>query len=164
MRSNILWAITRDVSVYSRLKNKIVIDKNTNCWNWVGAKFKDGYGLFTLDGRHVGVHRVMFSIFNNYIPEKLCVCHKCDNPLCCNPEHLFLGTLNDNVQDCINKGRRNIPKGEKHYKTNLKNVDIIEIRKDTRSPKLIAKDYSVSVPTIYDIKTKHTWKSVKEIL
>lgn len=83
------------------------------CWEWTGAKNRpNGYGIKRVGGRKgfgLLVHRMAWEIFNSEIPEGLSVCHKCDNRLCVNPAHLFLGTAKDNTQDMIAKGRGSRP-------------------------------------------------------
>jgi hypothetical protein len=81
------------------------IDKTTKCWNWNGRKTKAGYGQTGPHGHHLYVHRASYAMFNGPISEGMDVCHKCDNPSCYRPEHLFLGTARDNLRDCSAKGR-----------------------------------------------------------
>lgn len=83
------------------------VDKKSDndCWNWTrGRSSQLGYGSFKL-GNEQYTHRLAWELTNGKIPEGLCVCHHCDNPLCCNPNHLFLGTVKDNMQDRDMKGR-----------------------------------------------------------
>ena len=90
------------------------INKTDYCWNWIGSKNKSGYGLFILGKRVTGfqkslrvkAHRFSFYLHYGYIDENLLTCHKCDNPSCVNPEHIFLGTHLDNYNDCEKKKRR----------------------------------------------------------
>lgn len=82
------------------------IEKRENgCWEWKGPFFQSGYGRVILNGRSQRVHRVSFQLFNGEFDKSLFVCHKCDNPKCVNPKHLFVGTCKDNTHDSINKGR-----------------------------------------------------------
>src|SRR5690349_13982377 len=79
---------------------------STPCIEWDGTRHVKGYGQITIRGRTVRAHRLAWEKANGPIPEGMMVCHKCDNPPCINPEHLFLGTSKDNAQDSIIKGRR----------------------------------------------------------
>ena len=80
------------------------VEKTDSCWNWK-ASLKSGYGGFQYNGHFVRAHRASWHMHNGPIPEGIFICHKCDNPLCVNPEHLFLGTHRDNVLDAVSKGR-----------------------------------------------------------
>jgi HNH endonuclease len=93
------------------------------------------------------------------IPTGLCVLHKCDVRACVNPEHLFLGTQNDNVQDCKNKGR--IARGAEHHQAKFSETDVLSIRSDQRMLCTIAQEYSVSIESISAIKRRKTWNHIE---
>jgi hypothetical protein len=81
------------------------VDKSGECWNWIGAKNNKGYGVF----RRTLAHRVSYTLSYGDIPyDKPCICHKCDNTICVNPDHLFPGTDEDNKRDMLNKRKRMI--------------------------------------------------------
>jgi len=78
---------------------------NEDCWEWQRGRDDGGYGCVCYSGKRYGAHRLAWELTNGPIPEGLLVCHSCDNPPCCNPKHLFLGTHGDNMQDALTKGR-----------------------------------------------------------
>src|SRR3990167_1102674 len=82
------------------------VRKLNRCWIWKGGKNKTGYGRFFFKNRLWSSHRCMWEMTNGDIPKGMNVLHRCDNPSCVNPEHLFLGTQKDNMSDCIKKGRK----------------------------------------------------------
>ena len=136
------------------------INKNglNGCWTWIGAKNKNGYGQ--IDNK--GTHRISWELHNGPIPKGLCVCHKCDEPSCVNPEHLFLGTFEKNSQDMTNKNRQ--AKGEKINNSKLKEWQVLEIRVKYETGKYtteqLAGEYNVNKSTIRRIVKKITWKHI----
>lgn len=90
--------------MYERFWAKV--DKSGSCWLWTGATTK-GYGQLTHEKRHLYAHRFSWEIANGQIPKGYVVCHRCDTPLCVNPDHLFVGRQRENIADCIRKGRTN---------------------------------------------------------
>ena len=82
------------------------IQKENSCWIWIAAMASNNYGHLVHEGKDLYAHRGSWELHNGKIPNGLCALHKCDNPSCVNPKHLFLGTYKDNTQDMISKGRR----------------------------------------------------------
>lgn len=126
-----------------------------SCWPWTGPRDRDGYGVTGIE--RLGerrAHRVAWFLQNGAIPAGLVVCHSCDNPLCCNPAHLFTGTTRDNVMDCIRKGRR--PTGEQSRQAKLTDADLAVVWSllDAKVPQtVIAARFGVCQATIGHIKT-----------
>jgi len=133
------------------------VDKSQNCWVWTAQKHhRDNYGHFKVKGKPVRAHRMSYELTYGPIPDKLGVCHTCDNPPCVRPDHLFLGTQVDNLQDASKKGRL---KGLGTRK--LTEDQVIAILKDTRIQREIAKEYNISQHHISMIKLKRCWKHVR---
>lgn len=91
-------------SIKCTIKGRTKISEN-KCWEWQGCFDSHGYGLIRFGKTPTRVHRESYKIFKGQIPDKLLICHHCDNPKCCNPEHLFLGSYKDNMQDAQKKNR-----------------------------------------------------------
>src|SRR6476659_7325551 len=90
-----------------RFFDKVI--KTDSCWNWTASTRGRGYGAFRLNGKVIDAHRVSYVLHKGEIPDSLLVCHTCDNRLCVNPDHLFLGTYKDNHEDARLKGRTVVP-------------------------------------------------------
>lgn len=143
------------------------ISRSEGCHVWTGTVNDSGYGLFKIGWKkgQVRAHRYSWELANGKIPEGLFVLHKCDNPICVNPDHLFLGTQADNIKDMDEKGRRVSSRiarffGEDHPHSRLTEDQVRKIREDSRTQAVIAKDYGVGQMTISRIKTNTTWKHV----
>lgn len=138
-----------------------VVDKATGCWIWSMYKNPDGYGQITVDGRSRSAHRVSYAVNRGPIPEGWLVCHRCDNPSCVNPDHLFVGTNADNLGDMARKGRHKPCKGEKHGRAKLTEADVIAIRasQGVSHSKLAAK-FGISKTQITRIRGGEYWQTV----
>jgi len=132
----------------------------TDCWNWIGAKNRGGYGYFYADKRLIAAHRFSWEILYGPIPENLFCLHRCDNPACVNPSHLFLGTLQDNRRDCVSKNRQ--AKGSETNKSSLTDKDIVDIRrlKNTFTFAELGDIYDVSSEAIWSICHRKSWKHI----
>ena len=95
-------------SMIDRLTDKILINQNTDCWEWTAGVNNLGYGMIRDGKRMRSAHRVSYEEHVGKIPPGMCVCHTCDNPKCINPKHLWLGTRKQNTQDMIDKKRHRI--------------------------------------------------------
>lgn len=152
------------------------VEKTDSCWLWRGQKSgPHGYGKIGAAGSkgNILAHRCAWQLTYGDIPDGLCVLHKCDNPPCVNPEHLFLGTMTDNMADKTAKGRQQ--KGESSGYNVLTETQVREIRRRYANRKLvnkrtakgdpdaitaIAADYGVSFVTIFDLVKRKTWAHV----
>lgn len=104
-------------TLVKRFANKINFSSPRGCWEWDGARNSGGYGYFSVNGKQERATKVSYFLANGQFNNDLCVCHRCDNPSCVNPAHLFLGTKKDNTQDMLVKGRgANQNKGKTHCK------------------------------------------------
>jgi len=147
-----------DPKVIERFVPKYIKNLSTQCWDWQAQKDKDGYGVFSFNQRPIQAHRASFLIYKGDIPRKFLVCHHCDNPSCVNPEHLFLGTNSDNMQDMLNKGRGNYAKGSTIGVSKLTEKGVIFIRASTLSSRELSQKFKVSYPHICLIRQGKTWK------
>jgi HNH endonuclease len=150
----------KSTPIEKRFWSKVNKKEPDDCWEWISYKFSNGYGAIKVDGQNVGAHRISYKL-NVGDPKDLHVCHKCDNPSCVNPKHLFLGTNLENTQDRNRKNRQAKPMGILHPNVKLSEQDIIDIREKInqgRTQRSIAKDYGISQQQVCAINTKKAWK------
>lgn len=139
----------------------------SGCWEWHGSNDR-GYGRIFYQGITYTVTRVVYYLYYAIDPEEFAVCHKCDNPPCVNPLHLFLGTNSENILDMHRKGRhrptgpRNPVKGESHTGAKLKDAQVRDIRSKYATGQYslnqLAREYGVSKRLILVIKQGKAWK------
>jgi hypothetical protein len=144
-------------------KNGAICERlGSRCWVWMAGKNKDGYGKFAVDHRKtIASNRMAWELVNGPITDGLCVLHKCDNPPCCNPGHLFLGTNYDNIVDMVTKGRSWSIDGENNYKHKLTWSDVIAIRDPKNriyTTRQLANQYNVHKSTIQRVLNGERWK------
>lgn len=152
-----------DLSVEEKMSFLAKVDNSRDenkCWPWKASKLSNGYGQLTIKQMHFLAHRISWFIYCGRIPSGLNVLHKCDNPSCVNPNHLFLGTQKENMKDKVDKGRAytGIHKGEKNPANKLTADDVRDMRSKNGTLKEIAKEYGVSFGLIGHIKSKRLWK------
>jgi hypothetical protein len=123
------------------------VNKSNGCWTWNKTLSYDGYGKIKINGKDWLAHRYSMFLAGHAIEGKV-VCHKCDNPSCVNPAHLFVGTQADNIKDMIDKGRYVKPQSK------LSIEDIIAIQNSTDSYKEIGKRFNISASYVCNIKRK----------
>ena len=140
------------------LQKLIVVDESTGCHVWQGKPNANGYGRVGVDGKDVLAHRFAYAIKHGDIPSNLAVCHHCDNRLCVNVDHLFLGTISDNHADMVSKGRQQ--KGSRHYRAKLTEADVVAIRNSAEQKPTLAVKYGVAYGTIKSIVNRQNWKHV----
>lgn len=134
----------------------------TGCWIWERGVFaKDGYGFTRHNGKQLAAHRYSWFMHYGEIEGNLFVCHKCDERLCVNPDHLFLGTAQQNADDMLRKGRLVGRKGAAQWNAKLTDDQVRAIRADTRIQRLVAEDYGISVNTIGKIQRRQRWTHVQ---
>lgn len=141
---------------------KLVPNMDTRCWSWLGRKNDSGYGQFNIGDKGITISRYSYILHYGLIPSGMLVCHKCDNPECTNPDHLFLGSTKDNTRDSINKGR--FAWGEKSGMAKLTCDNVIEIRILWKSGlhdlKQLSDRFNVHKVTISSVVNNKSWRSV----
>jgi hypothetical protein len=158
------------LSLKERFERHYTPEPNSGCWLWTGV-VAAGYGKLRRDSDPSkpldGAHRVSYELFKGEIPDGHVVCHKCDVRNCVNPDHLFVGTYKDNMQDAARKGRMNwkskdrkLPVGEQHHSAKLTTEDVIAIRQLPISGVEAAQRFGVRPITISRIRRGLIWRHV----
>jgi len=151
------------IPIEVRFWSKVKMGKLNECWEWQGAVASNGYGNLkkSFSNNSINSHRISWELHKGKIPKELHVLHKCDNKLCVNPNHLYLGTNKDNMRD---KAERNFNiKGEKNHSAKYTNKDILKIRglyKNGVKQIDIAKIFNTKQGAISDIVNRKVWKHI----
>lgn len=139
------------------------------CWLWTRAKaVAGGYGIFGPSFKRVyRAHRFSWTVVHGPIPAGMFICHHCDNPPCVRPDHLFLGTNQENMRDCADKGRSKLDpqRGEAHHSATVTERQVRDIRRryaQSQTPKVISKELGVSYRATWCIVHRLTWKDVAD--
>jgi hypothetical protein len=140
---------------FSRFKKS-----DSGCWEWTAHRDKDGYGFMPASGTSIRAHRFSYEYHYGEIPNGLVVCHKCDNPGCVNPDHLFVGTIKDNCRDMLSK-ERDAMIGSRNNKAILSEQQALEIKYSKEKTSVIAKKYSVSTSTVKRIRSGKSWSHLQ---
>ena len=150
-----------------RFMEKVVMIPLSGCWLWNGCSHPTGYGRFSvIKGSVEYAHRASWMLFRGDIPRGMYVCHVCDIGYCVNPDHLFIGSAKDNMQDASKKGRIVLPPAEAMLKaedqpmSKLRNVDVITIRSSNDTNKSLARFYGVDQAVISNIRHGKSYRSV----
>lgn len=141
-----------------RFLAKVNKDAPNGCWEWTAHLDKAGYGRFNPNRKPVFAHRWAYERWTGPIPRGKAICHRCDNPRCVNPEHLFAATQTENLADMWSKGRG--VWGERHPVTKLTEEDVLEIRRRFargERPRSIARDFDVGEAGVEQIGMGKTW-------
>jgi hypothetical protein len=150
--------------------SRYTVDEETGCWNWTSKKDQRGYGVLLVEGKYRNTHRLSHELHRGAIPVGMFVCHRCDNPSCMNPDHLFLGTHADNMRDKVSKGRQSrVPGGSMHGEKNgsckLSEAEVIEILNAKGvTQTALAEKYGVSSGQISKIQRGVKWSALSSAL
>lgn len=153
--------ILADKLLARRLLAKMKVNPETGCWEWTASKNSNGYGQLMVDKRPIGAHRISYQLHRGPIFDGMHVCHHCDNRIYINPEHLFLGTNDDNMADRDAKGRGVIFRGEGHGSAKLTEADVRAIRAAKGlTQRQLAEIYGVSGKHICLVRNGKSWAHV----
>lgn len=147
-------------TLQERFDASYTLEPVTGCWLWNRWRNQDGYGRTQVAGKNVLAHRWSYTLHHGLIPAGRIVMHTCDVPACVNPAHLRAGTVQENVADRDQKGRRPPPKGAKNGRAKLTPSDVHEIRRlltNGLPVRVCAKRYSVTGTTIRGIRDRRSW-------
>lgn len=150
---------TDSVETYRKRFDAKVKRAPSGCMEWTGARGSKGYGIMRYQGKQVRAHRLVMMLGGTELPPGMQVLHKCDNPPCVNPDHLFVGTHADNMRDASSKGLRRGGRGERNAGAKLTRAQVLEIRQigDTVSRNECARRFGITPETVKDILCRRKW-------
>lgn len=146
-------------SVEDRFWDKAIPEPNSGCWLWNGAYKSNGYGAFGVERKTLTASRFAYELSVGPVPKGLNVLHRCDNPACVNPDHLYVGTLSQNLQDAYDRGRRSHV-GERSPRAKLTEALVLEIRASKKSDMTWARELGLSKPTIQHARVGINWSHI----
>jgi hypothetical protein len=154
----------------------IAVGMDSPCWDWKASVQRRGYGQFKLSNGVFRSHRISWFLINGQLPVNLFLCHRCDRPICCNPDHLFAGTNLDNMRDAWSKGRyargdrhgavlhpESCPRGENRPFSKLNSDFVREIRLRRASGEgnnFLAREFGVSSSIVSELVRFKSWRHV----
>ena len=152
---------SKNCSPQARIQKGSTIDPVTGCWNWNGGVNAKGYAHLKYEMKMHRANRFSWAAFKGPIPDGLLVLHDCDNRLCVNPAHFFLGTARDNNEDRDRKGRHRSLSRAEHPLAKLTEKEVAEIRQSTENRDVLSLRYGVNKSNISHIQNYRTWKSTQ---
>lgn len=150
-------------SIEQRFWNHVSKGSEDECWEWQGSRYKDGYGQFHVPAIGHVAHRVAYVLFVEEIDTDDLVLHKCDNPPCVNPNHLYKGDASQNANDRFERKPGIIVRGSLNGMSKLTEGEVLDIKMklaENIKPRVIAEMYEISPKTVSDIRTGRYWKHV----
>lgn len=160
-------ALGEDLKAQKRFWSHVEKKDKNQCWPWMSALSQKGYGVFNYRQKTMKSHRISYFLSFGTLIDGLLVCHRCDNPPCCNPNHLFLGTAMENQRDSILKGRSRKAIGEYASSAKLKEDQVVEIRclhsVGNTSFKKLSTIFGVARSTVEKIVKRKTWRHIPKI-
>jgi hypothetical protein len=134
---------------------KVIPEPMSGCWLWTGGSTADGYGLMSLNGKQDRAHRLSYKIYCGEVPEGMGVLHRCDVPYCVNPDHLYVGTQQQNCQDQVDRQRNR--RGQAHPFAKLTEADVRAIRASDQPSRALAKQYGIQPLSVCGILARRSW-------
>lgn len=144
-----------------RIEKHSMPEPNSGCWIWVGCLTPTGYGhVYIRKGKNRRAHRASWEVYRGEIPTGLSVLHSCDMPPCVNPDHLFLGTQEDNMVDMTRKGRNVAHPGSRHGNSKLTEADVLAMRNSGATHNELARMYGINPNHVRLIRKNLVWRHV----
>jgi len=147
-------------TILEHILSRIIVSES-GCWNWTRYLDENGYGVSCWHGKKTYAHRLSWRSIHGDITSEDKICHRCDNPSCVNPDHLFVGTQHDNILDCLKKGRN------RTYKISIEDRERIKSsRRSGATLKEIADKFGVSIPAIWyhtSVNPNHKGRRAKSV-